>query len=1161
MENALKCALRAGRVRIAPVVLLLLVTAVAAWAGTAPADFIVESRGGPNVANYSDVGSWGNSSGNVNAPGCTTGIGSRYHGCTTAANYGPTIHADWSYTPTVTGLYTVSMAWPSTSGQMATLVNIYTGDATGSTTPDQWGNTGGPTGIVWTGTVNMYYKNYGVWNTLTTVAMSSGVANNVGIYAGYMSPSSAETAAGASITRICAGAVKFAYAGPLKATTPTPADAATDVDVANPTLSWTTDGPTDTYDVYIGSSPTTLSMISSSQTGTTCNAGTLANGTVYYWRVDSTYGGKTTTGDVWSFTTVAAVGTHRLTLTPNDTAWGSCTGGGFWPAGPVTVTATPATNYHFVKWTTDAGGSATVSTSASFSYSMPDADSTLYAQFAADEHMVSVMPAPSAGGSPTVDDGASHSFGASVTVHANAPSDGYCFVNWSTGADGTGVVSRKPDYTFTMGAADVSFYANYAKAIFADGFEGLKTGAAQGKGTLDMNYVGGDNACDPGIGNGNPWWGTNPYNASAGKDPAYSNAGPHSGSTAAWSGYAGNGRNYVNLAYRCNNGNTYGEDPLYVDWWFYDPSGTGWDLTSGGYCDDSLSLVYAGAIPHDTDYPSNAASHNFDDSEISQRISLGMASDWCAVTGTAPSQVYTPYADFDHTKYQARIKAGAATDGKTAFSISGWYNLNITRSIGWHHGRIVMGAIDWGSYSNPVSFYLDDMTTPAMTGNMDSDINAIELVTEWKQGASNDTATVNWPDGTMYDDIVFGVPEDAPSSAPTAGAVGAVTTNSITWNWTQSGTVDGFHVFDATSGGSMKSGDLTTGTFAETGLAANTLCSRWVSAYFAPVKYAWWESARTPLTPTYTLAAVPVFGTIGDAAIDCNLGATKTDATVGQSAVFTAVNGFGTGADKASKYVYVWNGSADEPDWTGAAEWTTDDLTFTPSAIGTYYLHLQAVNGANVVNTTSASFGPYTFVPAGTPVEKISDLWTKTNGPAFILSNKSVSGVVDGAFWIEETNRSAAIKVVWSGSPIVIQDHGVDVTGVLDSSSGQRVLVAGSVTDKGALADENKIKPIVVVERAAGGKAVNADTPSISNGTGLYNIGMLVRIAGNVTSSDTGFFYLDDGSGLTDGSNTGIKVICGSVTAPTSGTKTVTGLVGIENGKPTLTIRGIGDIQ
>ena len=75
-----------------------------------------------------------------------------------------------------------------------------------------------------------------------------------------------------------------------------------------------------------------------------------------------------------------------------------------------------------------------------------------------------------------------------------------------------------------------------------------------------------------------------------------------------------------------------------------------------------------------------------------------------------------------------------------------------------------------------------------------------------------------------------------------------------------------------------------------------------------------------------------------------------------------------------------------------------------------------------------------------------------------------------------------------------------------------------------------------------GGSRFNENTPSVSNGIGLYNIGMLARIAGSVTYSNTQdpqtqYFVLDDGSGLDDGDgHAGIKVVCGTATPPSSGT-------------------------
>ncbi len=139
------------------------------------------------------------------------------------------------------------------------------------------------------------------------------------------------------------------------------------------------------------------------------------------------------------------------------------------------------------------------------------------------------------------------------------------------------------------------------------------------------------------------------------------------------------------------------------------------------------------------------------------------------------------------------------------------------------------------------------------------------------------------------------------------------------------------------------------------------------------------------------------------------------------------------------------------------------------------------------------------FACGAESVASIGDLWPLSNGPSYDLTDKVVTGVVGNAFWIEEADRYAAIKVIWNGT-MPAQDHSVNVTGVLDSSSGQRVLNASSVTDNGAA---TAIKPLGVVEKSAGGAEINTDTPSISNGKGLYSIGMLVRIAGSAGNSNT----------------------------------------------------------
>jgi len=941
---------------------------------------------------------------------------------------------------------------------------------------------------------------------------------------------------------------------------------------------------------------------------------------------------------------------RKLTLVgvPSQ-ATGTLTGGGWYDIGAtVSLSATPKdATWQFSKWTTDAAGTTNATTTppqpaATCNYIMPSVPTTLYAQFVVASYDVTINPVPAAGGTPSVDGGATHQYNTSVTVNANPATD-YFFLNWTDTAGA--VKSRKPSYTFTMPAAPVTLNCNYVKGIFADGFEGLNLGS------VDMNDGPGkpNLAANGDLTSGQPWWGTNPSNGSVG---VISGLTAHSGAVCLY-GAAGNGRDYVNLAYRYNSGSAYAEN-IYADWWFYDRSGTTWVLggTAANYCDDPFSLVYTDKIETYQDWPTAygyGTGQNFVDEDFLQKLSLGMC-DWWTPNKAGTAGPYPEYEGFDHTKYQARIKAGSVP-GQTSFG-NGWYNVNLTRSVGWHHGRITLGPLN-AQFQNDIAFYIDDMSTPLLTGSADCyGINAIELMTDWKNGPSGtaaDTAVLNWPKPTMYDDIVIGpLPQPTPS-APGASAASGVTATSITWNWTQSGTVDGFDLFDAAVQGAQKgNAGGSSRSLTESSLTSNKVYSRWVSAYYLPAgpnaPFVRWQSSRTALEATCTLAAVPTSGT--------NVATTATVGGAYNSASwpgFTNPQGFGTDG-KVSKFKYKWSQNPNDAIAEGqGTDWDSGTLSAPPPSDGTWYLYLRSYNqvgvgngstklgeyifdnqpptGSIVINggaetTTSldvtltlsspdaakmkfsndgvtyTSPEPYAttkawtlasgggnlktvyvkFIDAagnesaaysdtityqsGTPVAKISDLWPLANGPAYILSDKVVTGVVGNAFWIEEEDRSAAIKVIYNGT-MPAKDHKVTVTGVLDSSSGQRVLNASSVTDNGAA---TPIKPLFVVEKSAGGAGINANTPGITDGVGLYNIGMLVRIAGaagNANTSDPNnkYFYLDDGSGLTDGAIPGIKVLCGTVTPPSSGNKTVTGLVGVVGGKPVIVIRGSGDIQ
>jgi len=88
---------------------------------------------------------------------------------------------------------------------------------------------------------------------------------------------------------------------PSQASNPIPANGATDVSETQD-LSWTAGSGTPSHDVYFGT--VNPPPFIGNQTTTTYDTGTMAVGITHYWRIDEKNAYGTTTGTVWSFTTI-----------------------------------------------------------------------------------------------------------------------------------------------------------------------------------------------------------------------------------------------------------------------------------------------------------------------------------------------------------------------------------------------------------------------------------------------------------------------------------------------------------------------------------------------------------------------------------------------------------------------------------------------------------------------------------------------------------------------------------------------------------------------------------------------------------------------------------------------------------------------------------------
>jgi T5SS/PEP-CTERM-associated repeat protein len=195
--------------------------------------------------------------------------------------YGGTINANGTFNMTSGGGLDITTGTLIVNGDVTTLINTYI-------------TNGWITAYGGTGTVNVSYNTPNVGKT--TVTASSG------------SP-------------------------PGQATTPNPANAATGIGITND-LSWAAGSGATSHNVYFGTtSPGTLR---GNQTATTYDTGTMVNTTTYYWRIDEQNANGTTTGVVWSFTTVVAPPGQAATPNPatgatgigitNDLSWAAGSG-------------------------------------------------------------------------------------------------------------------------------------------------------------------------------------------------------------------------------------------------------------------------------------------------------------------------------------------------------------------------------------------------------------------------------------------------------------------------------------------------------------------------------------------------------------------------------------------------------------------------------------------------------------------------------------------------------------------------------------------------------------------------------------------------------------------------------------------------------------------
>ncbi len=163
-----------------------------------------------------------------------------------------------------------------------------------------------------------------------------------------------------------------------------------------------------------------------------------------------------------TYTATFAINTYKLTVTSNNTNYGTVTGGGTYNHGATaTLKATAKTGYHFVKWSdnnTNASRSVTVTAAATYT-----------ATFAINTYTITATSANTSMG--TVTGGGTYNYGASATLTAT-PKTGYHFVKWSDNVtSATRTISNiKANATYTA-----TFAINTYTITFKNGNTTLQT--------------------------------------------------------------------------------------------------------------------------------------------------------------------------------------------------------------------------------------------------------------------------------------------------------------------------------------------------------------------------------------------------------------------------------------------------------------------------------------------------------------------------------------------------------------------------------------------------------------------------------------------------------------------------------------------------------------
>lgn len=196
-----------------------------------------------------------------------------------------------------------------------------------------------------------------------------------------------------------------------------------------------------------------------------------------------------------------------------------------------------------------------------------------------------------------------------------------------------------------------------------------------------------------------------------------------------------------------------------------------------------------------------------------------------------------------------------------------------------------------------------------------------------------------------------------------------------------------------------------------------------------------------------------------------------------------------------------------------------------------YFISAKTVNGFGLTSDTSSS-APIRRVSA---VYSIPSVRTLPVGSWVALEGLSVIARLTDRTYVEDPNRNSGMGVITNSALSV---------GDVASVFGQTQIVDRELVVNGGaakVAEGTPLNPVAMASKALGGSGSGIQEPPVDNAainrfaSGLTNIGCLVTAFGRATYIDPWgtYLYLDDGSGIADGSGRiGVRVDCSGLALP-----------------------------